>query len=63
MMIDGVEIPTEPGAMLRLDCGDTTLVPGRFVVGDDFVCTEDDCGEATTIAGIVEIDLIDIVHN
>jgi hypothetical protein len=60
MMIDGVEITTEPGTFARLACGDTVLLAGEFAEGDTVTCV--DCGVAVTVTGTLAIDVVPIAH-
>lgn len=61
MMIDGVEITTEPGTFVRLACGDTALLAGQFSEGDVVACA--DCGVTVAVTAALAIDIVPIVHS
>jgi len=60
MMIDGVEITTEPGTFARLACGDTVLLAGQFGEGDEVTCI--DCDVTAVITATLAIDVVPIAH-
>lgn len=60
LVIDGFEIPTSPGAMVRLICGDTTVLDHAAMVGDIETCI--DCRTDCMVVAVLPISVLSVTH-